>query len=226
MSNLVGIDLGTTYSAISRLDETGRPEIIDNSEGENITPSIVLFESENNVVVGNVAQQNYGVDENTFGRFKREMANEKEYEAFGKKYNPAALSSFVLKKLKEDAEDTIGPISEAVVTIPANFANQAREATLAAAKSAGLSIKNIINEPTAAALYYAYSSGEELNGVYAVYDLGGGTFDVSIIKVEGSDIDVLATDGVTKLGGDDYVDMLNKDGMVTDYQADNWSNPF
>ena len=146
MSNLVGIDLGTTYSAISRLDETGRPEIIDNSEGENITPSIVLFESKSNVVVGNVAQQNYGIDENTFGRFKRVMGDEKkEYEAFGKKYNPAALSSFVLKKLKEDAEETIGPISEAVVTVPANFANQAREATLAAAKSAGLTIKNIIN---------------------------------------------------------------------------------
>ena len=209
MSNLVGIDLGTTYSAISRLDETGRPEIIDNSEGENITPSIVLFESKSNVVVGNVAQQNYGIDENTFGRFKRVMGDEKkEYEAFGKKYNPAALSSFVLKKLKEDAEETIGPISEAVVTVPANFANQAREATLAAAKSAGLTIKNIINEPTAAALYYAYSSGEELNGVYAVYDLGGGTFDVSIIKVEGSDIDVITSDGVNKLGGDDFDDIL------------------
>ena len=129
MSNLVGIDLGTTYSAISRLDETGRPEIIDNSEGENITPSIVLFESENNVVVGNVAQQNYGIDENTFGRFKRVMGEEKQYKAFGKEYNPAALSSFVLKKLKEDAEETIGPISEAVVTAPANFANEAREAT-------------------------------------------------------------------------------------------------
>ena len=97
MGNLVGIDLGTTYSAIARLDETGRPVIIDNSEGGNITPSIVLFESETNVIVGNIAMQNFGVDKNAFGRFKREMGTNKEYDAFGKKYNPAALSSFVLK---------------------------------------------------------------------------------------------------------------------------------
>lgn len=204
MSNLVGIDLGTTYSAIAKLDDTGRPVIIDNSEGGNITPSIVLFENENNVIVGNIAMQNYGVDTNAFGRFKREMGTDKEYEAFGKKYNPTALSSFVLKKMKEDAEEIIGPISDAVVTIPANYANEAREATLAAAKTAGLSIKNIINEPTAAALYYAYSSGDELNGVYAIYDLGGGTFDISIIKVEGSNIEVINSDGVSKLGGDDF----------------------
>ena len=204
MGNLVGIDLGTTYSAIATLDETGRPVIIDNSEGGNITPSIVLFESETNVIVGNIAMQNFGVDKNAFGRFKREMGTNKEYDAFGKKYNPAALSSFVLKKMKEDAEQNIGQITEAVVTIPANFANEAREATLAAAKTAGLSVKNIINEPTAAALYYAYSSGEELNGTYAIYDLGGGTFDISIIKVQGSDIEVINSDGVSKLGGDDF----------------------
>ena len=97
---------------------------------------------------------------------------------------------------------------EAVVTIPANFANEAREATLSAAKSAGLKIKNIINEPTAAAIYYAFSSGEDLSGTYAVYDLGGGTFDVSIIKVEGTDIEVINTDGISKLGGDDFDNKL------------------
>ena len=204
MSNLVGIDLGTTYSAIAKLDDTGRPIIIDNSEGGNITPSVVLFESENNVIVGKIAMQNYGRDENAFGRFKRYMGSDKEYEAFGKKYNPAALSSFVLKKMKEDAQQTIGKISEAVVTIPANFANEAREATLAAAKTADLSVNHIINEPTAAALYFAYTSGNELNGTYAIYDLGGGTFDISIIKVRGSDIEVINSDGVSKLGGDDF----------------------
>ena len=208
MSNLVGIDLGTTYSAISRLDDNGNPEIIDNSEGQNITPSIVSFENESNVIVGNVAMQIYGVDENTFGRFKREMGTDKEYLVFDKKYNPVSLSSFVLKKLKEDCEKNHGAISEAVVTIPANFANEAREATLIAAKTAGLSVKNIINEPTAAALYYAYSSGEELNGIYAIYDLGGGTFDISIIKVKGSDIEVLNSDGVSRLGGDDFDNKL------------------
>ena len=146
----------------------------------------------------------YGVDENIFGRFKREMGTDKKYEAYGKTYNPTSLSSFVLKKLKEDAEAKIGPITEAVVTVPANFANDAREATLAAAKTAGLSIKNIINEPTAAAVYYAFESGEELNGYYAVYDLGGGTFDISIIKVVGTNIEVIISDGVAKLGGDDF----------------------
>tara|TARA_A100001011_G_scaffold400420_1_gene514820 strand:- start:1938 stop:3446 length:1509 start_codon:yes stop_codon:yes gene_type:complete len=204
MANLVGIDLGTTYSSISKLDDTGRPIIIENSEGQNITPSIVSFENENSVVVGTTAMINYGVDENTFGRFKREMGTDKRYEAFGQTYNATTLSSFVLKKLKEDAEAKIGEISEAVVTIPANFSNEAREATLAAAKMAGLEVKNIINEPTAAALHYAFSSGEELHGRYAIYDLGGGTFDISLIKVEGSDIEVLNSEGISKLGGDDF----------------------
>ena len=208
MSNLVGIDLGTTYSAIARLDDTGRPVIIDNKDGDNITPSIVLFESEKDVIVGKVAMQNYGVEPNVFGRFKREMGTNKTYEVFGKKYNPTSLSTFVLNKLKDDAEASIGKIKEAVVTIPANFANEAREATLSAAKSAGLKIKNIINEPTAAAIYYAFSSGEDLSGTYAVYDLGGGTFDVSIIKVEGTDIEVINTDGISKLGGDDFDNKL------------------
>ena len=208
MSNLVGIDLGTTYSAIARLDDTGRPEIIVNKEGENITPSIVLLESKTDVIVGTIAKSNYGVEPNIFGRFKREMGTNKEYKAHGKSFNPTSLSSFVLNKLKEDAEAIIGDINEAVVTIPANFANEAREATLSAAKTAGLSINNIINEPTAAALYYAYSSGEELSGIYAVYDLGGGTFDISIIRVEGSDIEVITTDGVSKLGGDDFDDKI------------------
>lgn len=208
MSNLVGIDLGTTYSAIARLDDTGRPEIIVNKEGENITPSIVLLESKTDVIVGSIAKSNYGAEPNIFGRFKREMGTNKEYKAHGEIFNPTSLSSFVLNKLKEDAESIIGDINEAVVTIPANFANEAREATLSAAKTAGLSIKDIINEPTAAALYYAYSSGEELSGIYAVYDLGGGTFDISIIKVEGTDIEVMTTDGVNKLGGDDFDDKI------------------
>ncbi|MBH37295.1 MAG: hypothetical protein CMD89_05245 [Gammaproteobacteria bacterium] len=208
MSNLVGIDLGTTYSSIAKLDDTGRPIIIDNAEGKNVTPSIVSFESDNSVVVGEVAMQNFGIDKNTFGRFKREMGTDKEYVAFDKKYNPTSLSSFVLKKLKDDAELSIGEISEAVVTIPANFANEAREATLAAAKTSGLSIKNIINEPTAAALYYAFASGDELNGNYAIYDLGGGTFDISLIKVEGTEIEVINSDGVSKLGGDDFDEKL------------------
>ena len=208
MANLVGIDLGTTYSAIAKLDDTGRPVILDNAEGGNVTPSIVLFEGASNVIVGNVAMKNFGLDAHAFGRFKREMGTDKEYVVDDKTYNATTLSSFVLKKLKEDAESDIGTITEAVVTIPANFANEARESTLAAAKVAGLSVKNIINEPTAAALYYAYSSGDALNGVYAIYDLGGGTFDISVINVNGSDIEVVNSDGVSQLGGDDFDEKL------------------
>ena len=208
MSNLVGIDLGTTYSAIAQLDETGRPVMIANKDGDNIMPSIVLFESKTDVIVGKEAMKFYGLSQNVFGRFKREMGTDKVYEAFGKKYNPTALSSFVLSKIKDDAEASIGKITQAVVTIPANFATEAREATLSAAKSSGLKIKNIINEPTAAAIYYAFTSGDPLSGIYAVYDLGGGTFDISIIRVEGSDIQVINTDGVHKLGGRDFDDIL------------------
>ena len=113
------------------------------------------------------------------------------------------LSTFLLKKLLADAEAVLGPIGEAVVTIPANFAHEARDATMAAAKAAGLNVNYIINEPTAAALYYAFQSGDELSGMYAVYDLGGGTFDVSIIRVDGQDVEVMAKNGVSKLGGDD-----------------------
>ena len=211
MSSIVGIDLGTCNSAIAQLDKTGRPVIIANKDGGNITPSIVLFDEKGKrIVVGTIAKNNYGVDPNIFGRFKQQMGKNKKYKAFGKEYSPTDLSTFVLKKLKDDAELNIGKITEAVVTTPANFANEAREATLSAAKAAGLKIKNIINEPTAAALYYAFSSEDGLSGIYAVYDLGGGTFDVSIVKVEGTDIEVLNSEGVAKLGGDDFDEILIK----------------
>lgn len=214
MSNLVGIDLGTTYSGISRLNENGMPVIIHNSDGQNITPSVVSFIDEKTSDISETAENNLFEDENTFGRFKRHMGSKKTYKAFGIKHTPTSLSALVLKKLKEDAEKSIGKIDKAVITIPANFANDAREATMQAAEMAGLNVENIINEPTAAALYYAYSSGNELSGTFAVYDLGGGTFDVSIIKVNGSDIEVIATEGVQELGGHDFdnkiVEMVKK----------------
>jgi len=209
MTNYIGIDLGTTNSAVSRLDETGRPIIVHNPDGSNITPSVVSFSSANKYDVGEFARKSLG-EKNTFGRFKREMGGKAEYEAFGLTHTPESLSALLLKKLKEDSESTIGNIEEAVVTIPANFANEAREATINAARKAGLNVKYIINEPTAAALYYAFHSGRELDGTYAVYDLGGGTFDVSIISVHGKNVEVLATEGVSKLGGDDFDKALQK----------------
>lgn len=204
MGAYVGIDLGTTFSAISQIDETGRPSILHNAEGQNITPSCVaIYDGE--IHVGEQARKAWGIDEsNVVARFKRDMGSTKTFDLDGKKFSSTELSAAVLKKLKTDAEAQIGEISEAVVTIPANFSQEAREATMDAAKQAGLNVNYIINEPTAAALYYAFKSGEELSGIYAVYDLGGGTFDVSVIQISGQDVDVLASNGVARLGGDDF----------------------
>jgi molecular chaperone DnaK len=210
MASYVGIDLGTTFSAVAMLDETGRPMIVHNSDGENITPSCVLIEGQR-VEVGELARKEWGINPNNVAsRFKRDMGTDVQYRINNQSFTPSSLSSLVLKKLKQDTEAVIGPIAEAVVTIPANFSNEAREATLQSAREAGLNVKYIINEPTAAALYYAWKMGQELHGTYAVYDLGGGTFDVSIIKVAGQDIEVLASHGVSKLGGDDFDAVLQK----------------
>jgi molecular chaperone DnaK len=204
MGAYVGIDLGTTFSAISHIDETGRPTVLHNAEGQNITPSCVaIYDGE--MHVGEQARKAWGIDnENVAARFKRDMGSTKTFKLDGKEFTSTSLSAAVLKKLKTDAEAQVGEISEAVVTIPANFSQEAREATMDAAKQAGLNVNYIINEPTAAALYYAFKSGEELSGIYAVYDLGGGTFDVSVIQVSGQDVDVLASNGVARLGGDDF----------------------
>jgi molecular chaperone DnaK len=210
MGNYIGIDLGTTYSAVAVLDDTGRPAIVHNTFGENITPSCVLIEN-GKIEIGETARRELLINpKNVAARFKRDMGSEKKYYANNQALSPTELSALVLKKLKQDTEAAIGPIAEAVVTIPANFSNEAREATLNAAQQAGLSVNFIINEPTAAALYYAWKIGQELDGTYAVYDLGGGTFDVSIIKVLGQDINVLSSHGVSRLGGDDFDAELEK----------------
>ena len=206
MGNIVGIDLGTTFSAIAKLDDTGRPEIIDNSEGKNVTPSVVEFVSESSFLVGDAAKSQIGyADENIAHEVKRSMGSSKiEYEYFGQKHTPTSISALILKKLREDAEKVYGDISSAVVTVPANFANEAREATQKAAEMAGLKVDFIINEPTAAALAYAFQSGKELTGNFIIYDLGGGTFDCTVAKISGKDIDILTSEGVSKLGGKDF----------------------
>lgn len=199
-----GIDLGTTFCSVATIDETGRPVSISNEAGSNSTPSCILFDG-SETPVGEVARKQLFVPgANAIGRFKRDMGTSKTYELDGNTLTPTELSCLLLRKLKEDAENVVGPCGEAVVTIPANFANEAREATLAAAESAGLNVKYIINEPTAAALYYAFNGDAKVSGNYAIYDLGGGTFDVSIVKINGQDVEVLATEGVAKLGGDDF----------------------
>ncbi|XWN36311.1 MAG: Hsp70 family protein [Balneola sp.] len=204
MGSYIGIDLGTTFSAAAVIDETGRPIIVHNDDGQNITPSCVT-EKNGTITVGEIALRTWGIDQTkAAARFKREMGTSNTFMVGENEFTPTDLSTFVLKKIVKDVSNSVGEISEAVITIPANFSNEAREATLSAAKAAGLNVKFIINEPTAAALYYAFKTGEELHGHYAVYDLGGGTFDISIIKVEGQDVEVVATNGVSKLGGDDF----------------------
>ena len=204
MANFIGIDLGTSFSAVAFLDENGKPTIVYNRDGQNTTPSCVMVEGES-ASVGEDARRQWGVDpENVAARFKRDMGTDRHYVLNARSFSSTDLSALVLEKIKADTEAAIGPITEAVVTIPANFTHEAREATLAAARTAGLSVQYIINEPTAAALYYAYKLGRELSGTYAVYDLGGGTFDVSIIAVSGQETQVITSQGISRLGGDDF----------------------
>ncbi|MBI76419.1 MAG: hypothetical protein CMM53_01365 [Rhodospirillaceae bacterium] len=211
MGTFIGIDLGTTFSAVAQVDETGRPVIIRDTDGNNITPSCVTEREDGVMEVGEYARRTWSnAPDRAAGRFKRDMGTSVTHKIGSNEYTPTELSGFVLKKMKAVAESVTGEVDDAVVTIPANFSNEAREATLAAAKASGLKVNFIINEPTAAALFYAFKNGEELNGNYAVYDLGGGTFDISIICINGQDVDVLSSNGVAKLGGDDFDKALIK----------------
>lgn len=205
MSAFIGIDLGTTFSAISYIDETGRPKIIPNKEGKNITPSVVS-ERDGKIEVGEFASKTWAIEpEKAAARFKRVMSDKSfKFNLGDKEFSPAELSSFVLRKLVQDTKNVTGEIEEVVITIPANFSNEAREATMEAGKLAGLDVNFIINEPTAAALYYAFAKEQELSGYYAVYDLGGGTFDISVIKVSGQDVEIISSNGIEKCGGDDF----------------------
>lgn len=204
MSNFIGIDLGTTYSAVAYIDDTGRPVILRDSRGANLTPSVVAM-SDGELLVGEPARTMWAEDPSTaLARFKREMGTSRNYSLAGRDFTPGSLSAKILEKLKHTAASQIGEIGDAVVTVPANFSSEARSETLEAARQAGLQINSIIDEPTAAALYYAYANHKELSGLYAVYDFGGGTFDVSIIRVEGKDIEVVSSSGVARLGGDDF----------------------
>jgi molecular chaperone DnaK len=211
MTAFIGIDLGTTFSAVATIDDTGRPVIIHDSDGQNILPSCVTENDEGEIEVGEYARRTWGYDpKRAAARFKRDIGSTSTQVINDKTFNSTELSSFVLRKLKQIAEKSVGELGAAVVTIPANFSNEAREATMCAAQMSGLNVKYIINEPTAAALYYAFKSGDELGDTYAVYDLGGGTFDISIIQINGQNVDVLSTNGVSRLGGDDFDQALIK----------------
>ncbi|MCR3761426.1 Hsp70 family protein [Clostridium felsineum] len=208
MNEIFGIDLGTTYSCISYVDEYGRPVVVPNAENERITPSVVFFDGDN-VIVGDVAKENSKMyPEEVVSFVKRSMGDENFYfEHGGKSYHAEEISSFILRKLISDAENNLGQkISDVVITCPAYFGINEREATKLAGEIAGLNVKAIINEPTAAAV--AYGVDYDKDKVVLVYDLGGGTFDITMIDVKKDSIKVICTGGDHNLGGKDWDDAL------------------
>lgn len=205
----IGIDLGTTFSAIAHIDEHGIPEIIENSEGERITPSVILFDGDE-IIVGTYAKQNAVAYPGQVVEFVKRFMGDRLYyfEYKGKRYNASELSAYILRKLKRDAEERLGTkIKEAVITVPAYFGDPQRRATIEAGEMAGLKVSQIINEPTAAAYSYGlHKLGKEQTVL--VFDLGGGTFDVSIMETRGNKIEVKATNGDHQLGGKDWDDAI------------------
>ena len=213
MGKIIGIDLGTTNSCVAVM-EGGKPVVITNAEGSRTTPSVVAFTKTGERVVGDAAKRQAVTNaDKTIASIKRHMGSDYKVDIDGKKYSPQEISAMILSKLKRDAESYIGePVTEAVITVPAYFTDAQRQATKDAGKIAGLDVKRIINEPTAAALSYGLDNEEEQK--IMVYDLGGGTFDVSIIEIGDGVIEVLATAGDNKLGGDDF------DNAITQYMLE------
>ena len=207
MSKIIGIDLGTTNSCVAVM-EGGEPVVIANSEGARTTPSVVGFTKTGDRLVGQVAKRQAITNpENTVSSIKRQMGTDHKVTLNGKEYTPQQVSAMILQKLKADAEAYLGePVTEAVITVPAYFNDSQRQATKDAGTIAGLNVKRIINEPTAASL--AYGIDKEDDQKIMVYDLGGGTFDVSIIEMGDGVTEVLATNGDTHLGGDDFDERL------------------
>ena len=205
MSKIIGIDLGTTNSCVAVM-EGGKPTVIANAEGDRTTPSVVAFTKDGERLVGKVAKrQAIANHENTVSSIKREMGTNYKVKIADKEYSPQEISAMILSKLKADAESYLGgKVTQAVITVPAYFNDSQRQATKDAGKIAGLEVLRIINEPTAAALAYGLDKGENKNQKILVYDLGGGTFDVSILEIGDGVFEVLATNGNTRLGGDDF----------------------
>lgn len=219
MSKVIGIDLGTTNSCVAVI-EAGEAVVIPNSEGGRTTPSVVAFSKNNERLVGQVAKRQAVTNsERTISSIKREMGSDYKVSIDGKKYTPQEISAMILQKLKSDAENYLGePVTEAVITVPAYFTDAQRQATKDAGMIAGLNVKRIINEPTAAAL--AYGIDKEEPQKIMVYDLGGGTFDVSILDINSDVIEVLATAGNNRLGGDDF-DQCIVDYLVEEFKHEN-----
>ncbi|MCD8197024.1 MAG: molecular chaperone DnaK [Lachnospiraceae bacterium] len=219
MSKIIGIDLGTTNSCVAVM-EGGKPTVIANTEGARTTPSIVAFTKTGERLVGEPAKRQAVTNaEKTISSIKRSMGTDTKVTIDDKKYSPQEISAMILQKLKADAENYLGEkVTEAVITVPAYFNDAQRQATKDAGKIAGLDVKRIINEPTAAALAYGLDNEKEQK--IMVYDLGGGTFDVSIIEIGDGVIEVLATAGDNRLGGDDF-DQKVTDWMISEFKKQN-----
>ena len=217
MSKIIGIDLGTTNSCVAVM-EGGEPVVIANAEGNRTTPSVVAFSKDGERMVGQVAKRQAITNpDRTIMSIKRQMGTDHKVNIDGKAYTPQEISAMILQKLKADAEAYLGQsVTEAVITVPAYFNDAQRQATKDAGKIAGLEVKRIINEPTAAAL--AYGVDKESDQKIMVYDLGGGTFDVSILEIGDGVIEVLSTSGDTHLGGDDF-DQAIMDWMVAEFKS-------
>ena len=218
MAKIIGIDLGTTNSCVAVI-EGGEPVVIPNAEGARTTPSVVAFKKDGERVVGRVAkQQAVSAPDRTISSIKRDMGTDRKVTIDDKSYTPQEISAMILSKLKQDAEAYLGDkVTEAVITVPAYFTDAQRQATKDAGKIAGLEVKRIINEPTAAALAYGIDKGADQK--IMVYDLGGGTFDVSIIEMGDGVQEVLATAGNNRLGGDDF-DQKIVDWLIATFKAD------
>ena len=219
MSKIIGIDLGTTNSCVAVL-EGGEPKVITNAEGNRTTPSVVAFKGDEELV-GEVAKRQAVTNvKNTISSIKRKMGTNEKVEANGKKWTPEEISAKILSKLKKDAESYLGEkVTKAVITVPAYFNDAERQATKNAGKIAGLEVERIINEPTAAALAYGLDKQDKLQTIL-VYDLGGGTFDVSILELGDGVFEVKATSGNNRLGGDDF-DQRITDYLVSEFKKEN-----
>ena len=219
MAKIIGIDLGTTNSCVA-VYEGGEPAVIANAEGNRTTPSVVAFSKSGERMVGQVAKRQAITNpDRTVISIKREMGTNKKISIDGKNYTPQEISAMILQKLKADAESFLGTkITQAVITVPAYFSDAQRQATKDAGKIAGLEVLRIINEPTAAAL--AYGLDKEINQKVLIYDLGGGTFDVSLLDISDGVFEVLATSGDTRLGGDDF-DQKVMDWIADSFKAEN-----
>ncbi len=221
MSKIIGIDLGTTNSCVAVM-EGGEATVIANAEGSRTTPSVVAFAKDGERLVGQVAKrQAVANPDHTVISIKRDMGSDRKVKIDDKSYTPQEISAMILTKLKNDAESYLGEkVTEAVITVPAYFSDSQRQATKDAGKIAGLDVKRIINEPTAAALAYGLDKGENHNQKILVYDLGGGTFDVSLLEIGDGVFEVLATAGDNRLGGDDFDEEIMK-LLIEDFKKTN-----